>query len=714
MIKADLLLEIGTEELPPEELEKLATSLARDLYKALVEARFLVDDDGQPISYAAPRRLAVLIPSVCTKQTASIIERRGPALSAAFSTTGDPTPATLGFARSCQVAVTDLIQLTTDRGVFLGYRQRQPGGSLKANLPQILENVLKKIPMGRRMRWGTGQTEFVRPVHWVVLLHGTRVIRTPILGVISGRKTRGHRFHAPISINLTQAKTYTDQLKSHGFVEPHFATRRQLILKQIQTIAQQVAAVPLVDTGLLDLVTALVEWPQAIMGSFDPAFLTLPPEVLIAAMQGHQKYFPVVDAHGRLMPRFITVANIESTDVTKVRKGNERVLAARFADARFFWEKDREQSLETHARGLSEVAFEQRLGSLADKAHRLTITASKIALCLSDQADTIKLDTKNSFISDAQSAARLCKADLLTGMVGEFPELQGIMGGYYARHEGLNEAISEAISEHYRPRFSGDPLPKSLLGKIIALTDKLDTLVGIYGIGLIPTGDKDPFGLRRAAIGILRLLIAIEEEQPPRYLNLSEILGLARDSYDKARFPNDFLEPLKEFLIERLRHLLTATYPIDAIDAGLTGKTERIGDAIRRIAALSEFTKTPEAAALIGADKRIRNILKQAPTEITKNIDLILKESAEIDLAHALADIQPRVKTAVSQGLYGEALTDLRSLREPIDGFFNTVLVMTHEPDLRLSRLQLLAQLSALFATVGDVSRLRIAGDINV
>ncbi|HUW97851.1 MAG TPA: glycine--tRNA ligase subunit beta [Acidiferrobacter sp.] len=697
MIKTeDLLLEIGTEELPPKELHKLGVALAHDLFQALAENR-LTSAPSQAKSFAAPRRLAVLISGVAARQTMETVERKGPAVASAFGKDGTPTSAAQGFARSLGVPVESLIRLTTDRGEFLGYRERPEGKTLAMILPTLIDGVLRRLPMGRRMRWGATETEFVRPVHWVVLLHGKRALKIPVLALTSGRKTRGHRFHAPKPIALSSAQAYAETLKATGYVLADFAERKDVIRAQVKRIAADINAQALIDPELLDLVTSLVEWPRALLGSFDKAFLDVPREALVAAMQGHQKYFPL-EQKQRLLPHFITIANIESRDEAVVRKGNERVLAARFADARFFWQSDRKKRLETYGEGLKNVAFEQRLGSLADKVVRLQGLVRVLARL-----------TKNDEAL-AGRAALLSKADLLTGMVGEFPELQGIMGGHYARHDQEEPSVATAIAEHYQPRFSGDALPTTGIGRILALADRLDTLIGIFGVGLAPTGDKDPFALRRSAIGALRLLDALGEDSGCDI----EVSPLIIEAF--AQYPHGLLAPetpkaVADFLTERLRHLLEGSYSGDAVDAGLAYGVTKIHDVGRRVKALAGFAQNPDATALIGANKRIRNILKQAPTAIDHNRPLTLSVPAEVELAKELRTLRPDVERWLAAGDYDSALLRLCALRPAVDAFFQDVLVMADDEQVRCSRLTLLSQLASLFERIGDVSRLKVSGE---
>lgn len=694
--KEDLLLEIGTEELPPRELLTLGQALGAGLSAALMDAR-LASADTSVRTFAAPRRIAARITGIAARQGAETVVRKGPALAAAFEKDGSPTKAALGFARSLGVEVASLETLNTERGAFLGYRERQAGRALTDILSEILPGALQGLPVGRRMRWGAGEEEFVRPVHWLLALHGTRVLRIPLFGLVSGRRSQGHRFHAPRPLNIPAADAYEKVLEDEGRVIADFGERRERIRGQIEHLATAAKAQAIVDPELLDLVTALVEWPHAVLGGFDAQFLGVPREALIAAMQGHQKYFPL-EREGRLLPHFITIANIAPKDEQAIRKGNERVLAARFADARFFWDSDRKKSLVDYARDLSQVAFEKRLGSLADKASRLERLARAIA-------SPLALDGEQ-----AGRAAALCKADLLTGMVGEFPELQGVMGGHYAQCHNEAAPVAQAIAEHYRPRFAGDALPASGLGLMLALTDKLDTLVGIFGIGLGPTGDKDPFALRRAAIGILRLLEALGEHHG-RDLEIAPLVDAARAQYPEGLLASGARDEVRHFLTERLRNLLENTLSQDVVAAALSPGLVRVFDTVRRARALASFAQSPYAPSLAGAHKRIRNILKQNREPLDVQTPWPGVEAADKRLAQEVERCERTAGERVRAGDYEGALESLRDLRPAVDAFFEDVLVMSDDAETRRGRLCLLARLAALFEAVGDLSCLKIAGE---
>ena len=488
----DLLVEIGTEELPPKALRRMRDALRTSLNTLLTENHLL---HGDSHAYAAPRRLAVLIKDVPEAQPDREITKRGPALQAAFDADGNPTKPAEGFARSCGVAVADLSLLETDKGSWLVFNSTATGKTATEIIPELLAKALKTLPMPKRMRWGSSEIEFVRPVHWIVLLFGSETVKTTLLGIDSDRYTRGHRFHHPANIAITAPDAYAETLRETGSVIADLEERCASIKLQVTAAGEALGGHAHIEPALLDEVTALVEWPVAITGSFDERFLNVPAEALISSMQDHQKYFPVMDDAGKLLPHFITVANIASKDPNQIRAGNERVIRPRLEDAVFFWDQDRKQSLQSRAPQLDNMPFQQKLGSLGDKQRRVGAIAASIAAALG-------ID-----VSRVQRAAALCKCDLVTSMVFEFPDLQGIMGRYYAAHDGEDDAVAQALDEQYQPRFAGDALPSSGPGQALAIAERLDTLTGIFAIGQTPTGDKDPFGLRRSALGILRILI---------------------------------------------------------------------------------------------------------------------------------------------------------------------------------------------------------------
>ncbi len=685
----DLLLEIGTEEVPPKNLYGLAEALATNLHRALASADLM---GGKTHFFATPRRLAVLIKELPAVQPDRHQEKRGPALKAAFDAWGNPTRAAEGFARSCGVPVTELTKSCTDKGQWLTYASVEPGAPASEIIPQAVENALAALPIPKRMRWGDRSEEFIRPVHWVVLLLGKEVVPANILGNPTGRTTRGHRFHHPQTLHLADPAAYGPLLETEGRVIADFANRRDAIRAQAEEAAITVGGQVHIDEALLDEVTALVEWPVALVGDFEPRFLEVPAEVLVTTMQDNQKYFPVVDASGRLMPHFITISNIESRDPAQVRAGNERVIRPRFSDAQFFWNQDRETPLASRQPQLQQVVFQHQLGSVYDKCERIAQLAQFIAECTGNNPDW------------AERAARLSKCDLLTLMVQEFPKLQGTMGRHYAHHDGEPEEIAQALEEQYRPRFAGDILPTTGTGQALALADRLDTLIGIFAIGQAPTGAKDPFALRRAALGVLRILI--EGKLP---LDLEVLLARGAERFPGTVNAKGTLDSVFEFLMERLRgYYMEQHFRPDTFEAVLDCRPTSPLDFDRRLRALSRFRTLPEAESLAAANKRIRNILRQVegtlPFEIRTDL---LQEEAERLLAGRLAELSSEVIPLLDNGMYSDALTRLSALRQPVDRFFDEVMVMVETADLRNNRIALLNEMESLFLRIANLSQLQ-------
>lgn len=683
-----LLFELGLEELPPKALPALRDALRDDCVRRLQEAG-IVPSEVQ--AFATPRRLALLLEGIPARQPDQSETRRGPAVAAAFDASGAPTRAAEGFARSCGVAVDELAREHTDKGEYLVHHEVRTGAALEALLPAIFAASLAALPTPKRMRWGAGEAEFVRPVHWLVVLHGARVIEMELLGLHSGRSTRGHRFHCPQALEVAQARDYAETLE-RGMVLASFETRRAAIRAQIQTQAAASGDRALIDEALLDEVTALVEWPVALTGGFESRFLEVPQEALISTMQDNQKYFPLVDAAGRMVPRFIVISNIRSQQPEAVRGGNERVLRPRFADAEFFWEQDRKQRLDSRRPWLETVVFERRLGTLADKSERL-------ARLMENLAGPMDLDP-----ALARRAALLCKCDLGTRMVFEFPELQGTMARYYALHDGEPEALALALEQQYWPRQAGAALPEAPLAQALALADRLDTLVGIFAIGKEPTGARDPFALRRAALGLLRILV--EREQP---LALTPLLEAAAAGVaERVVEATAALPRVRAYILERLRgYLLDQGIAPEVFEAVAAVDPDRPLDFVQRVRAVQQFRQRPEAEALAGANKRIQNLLRRAETERgAAVVPERLEVPAEQFLFEALAAIEPRVEAAVQRGDYVGALEDLAGLRAPVDAFFTDVMVMVDDAPLRANRLALLERLAARFDAVADISRL--------
>ena len=681
----DLLVEIGTEELPPKALPTLSAAFTDGISQGLQAAGLT---PAEVIAYAAPRRLAVWVKEVAAQQADQTIEKRGPAIKGAFDAEGKPTKAAEAFAASCGVNVADLGTLETDKGAWLVFRQTQAGQATPELLPAIVEKALASLPIPKRMRWGAGTAEFVRPVHWIVMLADNAVIDAEILGIKTGRESRGHRFHAPDAITLNSPADYAIQLGSASVVAK-FEARRDMIKHKVEQLAKRLGGQAVMPEGLLDEVTALVEWPVPVAGKFEERFLDVPQEALISTMQDNQKYFALVDANGKLMSHFITVANIESRDEIQVAQGNERVIRPRFSDAEFFWTQDKKQPLASRAEQLKSMVFQQKLGTLYDKSQRVAQLAASIAQALNaDQA----LATR---------AAELGKCDLVTNMVFEFTELQGIMGRYYALHDGEPAEVAQALDEQYMPRFAGDALPSTTTGTILALAERLDTLTGIFGIGQKPTGAKDPFGLRRAALGVLRLLI---EKQLP--LDLAVLLDKAADGLSVQLGSKPATNETLDYVLERLKGYYQEQGINGAlVDAVAALKVSQPLDFDRRVKAVAAFRQLSAAESLAAANKRISNILKKVDGELPAQVDAsLLQLPAEQALAAAVQAQQAKVEPLFAQGDYEAALLSLAELREPVDKFFDDVMVMADDLALRNNRLALLNSLRSLFLRVADLS----------
>ena len=689
MRREDLLIELGTEELPPKALRALRDAFAAGVAQELTASRL---DFGTITAYATPRRLAVKVTDVLAQQPDQVEEKLGPALAAAFTPEGTPTQAALGFARGCGVEVAALEQLGEGKRARLIYRMLRPGKPTAALLPTLVSRALDGLPIPKRMRWGANRHEFVRPVHWLVLLFGTEIVPGEVLGVAAGRHSRGHRFHAPAPIPLTCPADYPDCLET-AFVLADFDRRRARIEAGVTAAAAASGGEAILDPALLDEVTALTEWPVPLVGSFEKRFLDVPAEALIASMKGHQKYFPVQDTDGRLLNRFITLANLESRDPAQVIDGNERVIRPRLTDAAFFFEQDCKQPLADRFERLRSVTFQVELGSLADKTERVIALAGWIA-------ERIGADP-----ALARRAALLSKCDLMTDMVGEFDELQGIMGAHYARRDGEPEEVALALREQYLPAFARDALPTTLTGCVLGLADRIDTLVGIFGIGQPPTGSKDPFGLRRAAIGVLRILIERSLE-----LDLRLTLDQARAGYGSLK--QEPADAVRTYILERLRAVYEdQNIPAEVFLAVMARDPATLPDFDRRVRAVDHFRRLPEAAALAAAQKRVANILAKSQADATPaDVDpALLQEPAEQALFEALAAKRAETGPLLRQRDYMAVLAALAALRAPVDAFFDAVLVNAEDPALRANRLALLAQLRALFWEVADIAQLPAA-----
>ena len=673
-----LLLEIGTEDLPARYVQPLAQALAQGVTGGLGKRGVGI---GAAVVHATPRRIAVSVEAVEERQPDQQVERKGPQLAAAYKD-GQPTPAALGFAKSCGV---DIKALKQENG-YLVFRNKQKGRKTLELLPEIFAETLKSMDelVPKRMRWGSSDETFVRPVQWLLFLFGGRIVPLRRWGLNSGRKSYGHRFHAPQPITVKQPQDYAGALKN-AKVWSDFASRRAAIRAQVEAEAARLGGSARISEDLLDEVTALVEWPVAISGRIEERFLQLPPEVVVATVETNQRYFTLFDGAGKLLPYFITVSNIESKDMAQVVAGNERVVRPRLTDALFFWEQDRKQPLEAYGDKLRTVTFQKDLGSTADKVARLR----RLALELSgDDATTGR-------------AAALCKNDLVTRMVYEFPELQGLMGGYYARAAGEPEAVAQAIAEHYRPTQAGGPIPSTRAGQFVALADKLDTLAGIFAIGQKPTASKDPFALRRAALGALRIVV-----EGGLDLDLRAALGSALQAQPAGKRDDSVLGELWDFVAERLRgYCLERGATVEQFEAVRATGASRPLDFVRRLDALRVFQQTPAAATLAAADKRARNILRQSGGQAAASVQTRL---FEVPSEHALLAELERAETAVAalreRAEYGAMLNALATLKEPVDAFFDGVMVMAENLEVRGNRLALLARLDAACREVADLS----------
>jgi glycyl-tRNA synthetase beta chain len=695
---SDFLVEIGTEELPPKALRELMLAFGTELTAAIDGARLA---HGAVHSYASPRRLAVLVENLAERQPDRRSTQKGPPVSVAFDADGNPTAAGLAFAERCGVAAAELGRDKTDRGEWVSCELVETGQGAADLVPALVENALAALPVPRRMRWGAGDVEFVRPIHWIVLLHGNKALPATVLGIPAGRASRGHRFHCKRPLDIGQPGDYLATLES-GHVIADFAQRRDVVRRGVEAEAARAGGHVVDGERLYDEVTALVEWPVAMTGKFDAAYLRLPREVVVSTLTGHQRYFPIADDAGQLMPRFVVVANLESKDPEQVRDGNERVIRPRLADAAFFWDVDRRMPLADRFDALRDVVYQQGLGSLAAKSERTARLAAVMAGALGESPDTL------------ERAARLAKCDLVTGMVGEFPELQGTMGGYYAAADGEPAAVAAAIGEHYLPRFAGDGLPETMPGRILAVADRLDTLAGIFCIGKRPSGNRDPYGLRRAALGIIRILVECGMD-----LDLAALVreAVALQPVD-GNADEDVADVVLAFIGERLRRYFLdrdAGLATETFDAVLARQPVSLVDFERRLGAVQAFLALDSAASLAAANKRIANILRQADSaspggDGTRRAvrKKLLSDAAELQLFTALGDARQNVAPLLENRDYTAALTALAELREPVDRFFDDVMVMTDDDATRNNRLALLGELRSLFLDVADISRLAI------
>jgi glycyl-tRNA synthetase beta chain len=681
MSARDFLVELGTEELPPKALKTLGEAFLAGIEKGLKASGLTY---GASRYYAAPRRLAVLIEQLEEQQADRTQNLDGPPMQAAFDKDGKPTQAALGFAKKCGVELSAIDQ----SGPKLKFSQSIPGQAAAGLLPAIVETSLNELPIPKRMRWGARKTEFVRPSQWLVMLFGDEVIDCEILAQQSGRVSRGHRFHANHEVRISAPANYAEDLRS-AYVIADFAERRAQIAARVDQLAAEQQGTAIVPPALLDEVSALVEWPVPLVCAFEERFLEVPQEALIITMQDNQKYFCLLDANGKLLPRFITVANIESKDPQQIISGNEKVVRPRLTDAEFFFKQDKKQKLESFNQRLANVVFQAQLGSVYDKAQRVSLLAGFIAQRIG--GDSIR----------AARAGLLCKCDLASEMVGEFPEMQGIAGYYYAKHDGEAEDVALALNEQYMPRGAGAELPSTLTGAAVALADKLDTLVGIFGIGMLPTGSKDPYALRRAALGVLRILIEKQLD-----LDLVETVGFAIQQFGDKVNAAGLAPQVQDFIFDRLR----ARYEDEGVEVAVYQAVRAVSptsplDFDQRVQAVQAFRALPQAAALAAANKRVSNLLSKAEGHVATIVQAHHFDSpSEFALNAAIQQAEHAVQPLAAGRQYTLALSQLANLREPVDAFFEAVLVNAEDPAVRANRYALLAKLRGLFLGVADIS----------
>jgi len=681
MSARDFLVELGTEELPPKALKTLGEAFLAGIVKGLKAAGLSYSASRY---YAAPRRLAVLIEQLEEQQADRTVNLDGPPVQAAFDKDGNPTQAALGFAKKCGVELSAIDQ----SGPKLKFSQNIPGQAAAGLLPGIVETSLNELPIPKRMRWGARKTEFVRPSQWLVMLFGDEVIDCEILAQHAGRVSRGHRFHANHEVRISAPANYAEDLRS-AYVIADFAERRAQIVARVNELAAAEQGSAIVPPALLDEVSALVEWPVPLVCSFEERFLEVPQEALITTMQDNQKYFCLLDAGGKLLPRFITVANVESKDPAQIISGNEKVVRPRLTDAEFFFKQDKKQKLESFNQRLANVVFQAQLGSVFDKAQRVSALAGFIAQRIGGDA------------TRAARAGILCKCDLASEMVGEFPEMQGIAGYYYAKHDGEAEDVALALNEQYMPRGAGAELPSTLTGAAVALADKLDTLVGIFGIGMLPTGSKDPYALRRAALGVLRILIEKQLD-----LDLAETVAFAINQFGDKVKAAGLAPQVLDFIFDRLR----ARYEDEGVEVAVYQAVRAVSptsplDFDQRVQAVQAFRALPEAAALAAANKRVSNLLSKAEGQVAATVEAhYFDNPSEFTLNAAIQQAEHAVQPLAAGRQYNLALSQLANLREPVDAFFEAVLVNAEDPAVRANRYALLAKLRGLFLGVADIS----------
>lgn len=689
MTQQTFLTEIGTEELPPKALRSLAESFAANLTAELAAANLT---HGDVTWYAAPRRLAVKIAGLAESAADREVEKRGPAIAQAFDAEGKPTKAAEGWARGCGITVDQADRMVTDKGEWLLYRAVEKGNKAKELLADMVSRALAKLPIPKLMRWGDKETHFVRPVHTVTMLMGADVIPGEVLGITSDRVIRGHRFMGEAEFTIAHADEYPAILETRGKVMADYDARKAMIKRDAEKAALALGGVADLTDSLLEEVTSLVEWPVVLTAKFEEKFLAVPSEALVYTMKGDQKYFPVYDKNGSLMPNFIFVANIESSDPSQIIAGNEKVVRPRLADAEFFFKTDCKKRLEDNLPRLSTVLFQQQLGTLRDKTDRLEALAGWIA-------GQIGAD-----VNHATRAGLLAKCDLMTNMVFEFTDTQGVMGMHYARHDGESEDVALALKEQYQPRYAGDNLPSTPVSDALAIADKMDTLAGIFGIGQHPKGDKDPFALRRAALGVLRIIV-----EKGYNLDLETLTQEAVRLYGDKLTNANVVTGVVDFMLGRFRAWYQEQgYAIDTIQAVLARRPTRPADFDARMKAVTHFRTLEEAAALAAANKRVSNILSKSDDALNDTVlASLMNAPEEIRLAAYVTDLKTQLAPLYAEGKYQEALTELASLREAVDAFFDSVMVMDKDDNIRRNRLTLLNELRNLFLGVADISLLQ-------
>lgn len=688
----DFLFELGCEELPSGAVWPLADEFANQLLAALDKAQLHY---GAVKRFATPRRFAIVIHELQAEQASQTITRRGPAAVAAYDKEGKPTPALLGFAKSCAVTLEQLSRIQTDKGDWIICETHSSGRKTAELLPSLVSQSLAALPIVKPMRWGSGDVEFARPVHWAVMLYGQEVVSCDILGVQSNRMSRGHRFHCPQAINIDSAQSYESQMQD-AFVVADFSARRAMIQKQVEALSVRYHATVVMPEALLDEVTSIVEWPQALLANFETEFLEVPAEALIASMQSHQKCFALKDQSGNLLPHFITVANIASSNPQQVILGNEKVMRARLSDAAFFFKHDQKNALSQHIAATEQVVFQVKLGSLRDKAERVKSLMVHLSPIL------------GLSLPQAERAAELSKCDLLSGMVGEFPELQGLMGYYYALHDGEEPLVAQALNEQYMPRFAADGLPSSVLGAALSLADRVDTLVGIFAIGQKPSGVKDPFKLRRHALAVVRLLIATSSP-----LKITDLIDAALTNYGSSFLEqNSLLIELKPFILDRLvSYYQSQDINADLVNAVRARQDECFYDLDKRVNALKLFVAMPEASSLTAACKRVTNLLNHQveQTGAVAINEALLEAGPEQSLYAHIKTLSDAVTPLYAAADYGTLLQQLAGIKEPVDAFFDQVMVMVDDEAVKNNRLALLARLQHLLQGVADISMLQLS-----